>query len=274
MAIFRSVHNKNYTSVNNFICKDNRLSWKAKGIWLYAFSRPDDWVFYTSDLEKHATDGRDSVRRGLRELEEYGYLRRVQKRDADGSFTSIEWHFFETPQELKNSLPETDFPSTDKASPDNRPLLSTDCLLSTERDQQQAAPAAAVIFDCLKEIQIPSSEKEWLMKNYSEGEIEEAIAWTETQDDIKSLAASIKWACKNKPKKPKKSLSIHEELSLHFKNGEYYNDAECILNSDVISFQRGMKHFWINLDEFFSWKKLEEIFIAFGIKFCREKGLS
>ena len=70
MTIYRVQHQKNYTCVNNFICKDNRISWKAKGIWLYAFSRPDDWEFHLNDLINHSTDGRDSVRVGLKELED------------------------------------------------------------------------------------------------------------------------------------------------------------------------------------------------------------
>lgn len=74
--ICRTIHNKNYTIVNNTICKDNRLSWKAKGIWLYAFSRPDDWTFHIEDLIKQSTDGKDAVRSGLQELQKCGYLKR------------------------------------------------------------------------------------------------------------------------------------------------------------------------------------------------------
>lgn len=273
MAIFRTVHNKNYTTVNNFICKDNRLSWKAKGIWLYAFSRPDDWLFYMKDLEKHATDGKDSLRSGLDELQKFGYLVKNQQRNPDGSFSNMEWNFFETPHEVKECLPEADFPTAANQESDNPPLLSTECLLSTEKKQQQAAPAAAVFFDCLRDLDIPESEKEWLSLKYSEDEVKNAIAWTKTQTEIKSLAASLKWACKTKPSIAKKSLSFFEELSLHFKNGEYYNDAECILNSDVISFIRGMKQDWIKL-EFFNWNKFNDLCKLFGIKFSRELGLT
>lgn len=124
MAIFRVQHKKNYTTVNNFITKDSRLSYKAKGIWLYAFSRRDDWQFYSSDIEKHAKDGRDAVRSGLAELEQAGYLCRSQPKNTKGQYEETEWVFHEVPttsDELKKKLPQTGFPSSD-----NRLLVSTD----------------------------------------------------------------------------------------------------------------------------------------------------
>lgn len=146
MTIFRVEHKKNYTVINNFICTDNRLSWKAKGIWLYAFSRPDDWEFHIDDLLKQSCDGRDSLRSGLNELEKFGYLVRIQKRE-NGQFSNAEWIFLEMPSELKKCLPLTENPSTvnqptgnpitatpgDSHSVEKTPILSTD-ILSTEKE--------------------------------------------------------------------------------------------------------------------------------------------
>lgn len=166
MAIYRVEHKKNYTTVNNFICKDSRLSWKAKGIWLYAFSRPDDWEFKESDIIKQSTDGRDSVRAALKELENIGYLVRHQEKDLNGRYSKTIFTFHEVPQENSNisnetenptkptppspSIPEEkkssdspspDFPSTAKPSPANRPLLSID-ILNTKGNVSNACDAA------------------------------------------------------------------------------------------------------------------------------------
>lgn len=133
MTIYRVTHNKNYTVINNTIATDAKLSWKAKGIWLYAFSRPDDWTFYLKDIMNNGTDGRDSVRAGLKELEECGYLRRSRSRNEDGTFSSeCEWIFYETPL-TQQSEPKTDFPTSENPNSENRPLLSTDVKLSTEQ---------------------------------------------------------------------------------------------------------------------------------------------
>ena len=142
MTIFRTEHKKNYTVVNNFICKDKRLSWKAKGIWLYAFSRPDDWTFNLEDLINQSTDGKDSVSAGLRELEEFGYLQRSRNRDAQGKMIKgAEWVFYETPQaknestiqyEPKPENPILDNPVLGFPVLVNPPLLSTEAKTSTE----------------------------------------------------------------------------------------------------------------------------------------------
>lgn len=130
MTIFRTQHQKNYTVVNNAICTDNRLSWKAKGIWLYAFSRKDDWTFYLCDLIKQSTDGKDSVSAGLKELEKCGYLKRSRKRDEKGRVSDAEWVFHETPFTV-DCEPKPEKPILDNPILDNPPLTSTDYLTST-----------------------------------------------------------------------------------------------------------------------------------------------
>lgn len=75
MATFRVNKDKNYTTINNTGLKDKRLSWKAKGILAYILTLPDDWVFYREELSRHAKDGLDSLRTGMKELKEYGYLK-------------------------------------------------------------------------------------------------------------------------------------------------------------------------------------------------------
>lgn len=143
MTIFRVEHKKNYTVINNFICKDSRLSWKAKGIWLYAFSRPDDWDFHINDLINQSTDGREAVRAGLKELEKFGYLVKEQPRE-NGQFCKGNWVFYETPQEdltVKKQITNTENPSTVNQSTGNHPLLSTEYLLNTEKtiEREQVA---------------------------------------------------------------------------------------------------------------------------------------
>jgi hypothetical protein len=133
MTIFRSEHLKNYTVVNNSIIKDPRLSWKAKGIWLYAFSRPNDWTFHMNDIVNQSTDGKDSVTAGLKELERYGYLLRARTRDSEGQFLQgAEWVFYEISQLTDTFEPEPENPILDNPVLDNPPLLSTDIKLSTE----------------------------------------------------------------------------------------------------------------------------------------------
>lgn len=180
MAIIRVQHNKDYTTINNFICKDNRLSWKAKGIWLYAFHRRDDWTFYQSEMMVHSTDGEDSFRSGIQELIKFGYLLRSKKKDSKGKFI-YEWTFHETPQEIKEILPHAGFPDLDNPGLDSAPLTSTEGASIEENNNREG-------------VVVPSDEsKERLLLSSSGYEFNETVkklVMDYSLDDIK-LALSV-----------------------------------------------------------------------------------
>lgn len=67
-----------FTQIANAVLNDKELSWKAKGLFAYLFSKPATWNFAGDRIVLDGTDGRDSVFSGLRELEKKGYLKRVQ----------------------------------------------------------------------------------------------------------------------------------------------------------------------------------------------------
>ncbi|MFH5884090.1 hypothetical protein ACG2F4_07245 [Halalkalibaculum sp. DA3122] len=94
----------NFAQIDKRSLEDDRLSWKAKGILAYLLSKPDNWEVVIDDLQKHATDGRDSCRTGLRELEEKGYIRKHQERGSDGLFKPVEYQVFETPELAKKGF--------------------------------------------------------------------------------------------------------------------------------------------------------------------------
>lgn len=81
----------NYTHVNNQVLRDSRLTWKARGIFIYMWSQADNWNFYVSELAKHAADGEDSLQSGLKELERFGYLIRKPSQNKSGVFDGMEW---------------------------------------------------------------------------------------------------------------------------------------------------------------------------------------
>lgn len=83
MGIIRVKKDSNYSVINNTGLKDERLSWKAKGILAYALTLPDDWTFHISELARHAKDGEDSLRTGFKELKELGYVKRYPVRDGN-----------------------------------------------------------------------------------------------------------------------------------------------------------------------------------------------
>lgn len=71
-----------FTQVSNQVLNDERLSFKAKGLYAYLFSKPDGWDFNGDRMAKQSSDGRKAVYAGLKELEASGYLKRTKKNDG------------------------------------------------------------------------------------------------------------------------------------------------------------------------------------------------
>lgn len=72
--------------------RDSRLSFKALGILCKLQSLPSSWDFSIRGLAAIMKDGTESIRSGVNELEELGYLtRRGQKRGADGTMSGGDW---------------------------------------------------------------------------------------------------------------------------------------------------------------------------------------
>jgi hypothetical protein len=49
-------------------------------------ARPEGWVTSAERLAREGTEGRDAVRAALRELEKFGYLKRIRTRNPDGTW--------------------------------------------------------------------------------------------------------------------------------------------------------------------------------------------
>ena len=62
--------------MSNVILNDKCLSAKAKGVYCYLFSKPDNWDFSSERIANEFSDGEKSIRSALKELEDAGYLER------------------------------------------------------------------------------------------------------------------------------------------------------------------------------------------------------
>lgn len=95
----RSSKRHNYSIIDNTCLRDPNLSWKAKGLFAYLLSLPDDWQIYQKDLVNRATDGDTSLRSGIIELEKAGYLRRERQRNEFGQVKGMVYHIIENPNQ-------------------------------------------------------------------------------------------------------------------------------------------------------------------------------
>ncbi|KAB7680943.1 DnaD domain protein [Bacillus sp. AS_5] len=135
MGIIRVKKDSNYSVINNTGLKDERLSWKAKGILAYALTLPDDWTFHISELARHAKDGEDSLRTGFKELKELGYVKRYPVRDGNTKkITRWDTEIYETPQ---RNMPQMENQDVVKPYEENQKLLNTNRLNTNKRNNNE-----------------------------------------------------------------------------------------------------------------------------------------
>ena len=119
MPVFRVSKNRDFTVIANSVFKDRRLSPKAKGILVEMLSLPENWDYTLKGLTTLFSDGIDSIRQGIKELEENGYIVRERKRDARGRLGGMEYVIYETPEKVvENSAPEQSSPANAEPTED------------------------------------------------------------------------------------------------------------------------------------------------------------
>lgn len=108
-AICRTVKDKEHPySVLSLEVINKKMSAKAKGILTYLLSKPDKWKFNMQDIENHFTDGPDSIRSGLKELQNLGHLHRKRYQHRESKKFYWKWLIYEVPDQYD----ETDFDQT------------------------------------------------------------------------------------------------------------------------------------------------------------------
>lgn len=122
-TITRRKYDRDFTVVSNEFLKDTRLSWKAKGIIAYVAMLPDDWVLNMRDLTNRATDGRDSLYSGIKELETCGYCAKTMQRNPDGTIAGYAYEICDKPVFVQ---PFTENPVTDAPQPENPDTVKPD----------------------------------------------------------------------------------------------------------------------------------------------------
>jgi len=135
MAVIRVEKTKDYTTMGNYHFREKNMSFKAKGILSTMLSLPDDWDYTMEGLATLASDGIDSVRTTLKELERFGYVEIKRTRDDQGRLRGTEYVIHEKPI-LEN--PTLEKPILEKPILENPRQLNTNILNTKEPNTKES----------------------------------------------------------------------------------------------------------------------------------------
>lgn len=140
---------------NPFVMVDSRIfnnpavSWKAKGLLGYLLSKPDNWVVRVKDIAKRAPDGATSVRSGLKELQDHGYMTYERERRSDGTLGEAIYTVYEEPIEsgliVKNQIRENLIRKTATYSNKDTKDTKGEPLVSFNEEEEVSPPHYSVL---------------------------------------------------------------------------------------------------------------------------------
>jgi hypothetical protein len=104
----RRIKNKteSFTIILNEVFKRPDLSARAKGLYAYIMTLPDDWILHKEELYTHFTEGRDALDKAFGELCTTGYIVKNLERDDKGKIISNTFVIYES------SIHNTEKPET------------------------------------------------------------------------------------------------------------------------------------------------------------------
>ena len=135
-----------YTQIRNEVARDDRLSYRGRGVLVRLLSNADGFQMTAADLAREGREGRSAILTALRELREAGYIRTAKKQDGHGRW-STQTFVYDTPQPTGVQKPDSGFPdvgSPDVGFPDAKYRTPTEHPLEKERAPARAAETPCV----------------------------------------------------------------------------------------------------------------------------------
>lgn len=180
MAVLRKVKKTDYTVVDNNIFKNKQLTLKAKGMICTMLSLPDDWNFSEDGLVSLSNDGKAAIRNTLKELMQFGYLRRERRRDDKGVLREYIYTVYEEPNLENQKLePTCDYPTLEKPTLENRNTykILNNKILNNKNKKEIYIKEKKESYGTYGRIKLTSDEYLRLVNEYGEDFIKQQIEY-------------------------------------------------------------------------------------------------
>jgi len=114
---------------------DTEISYKAKGILTYLMGRPETWKPNLEEIASHASDKIGSIKSGIQELKQAGYVKITRIRDNE-SKKWVGWEWYVTDVKSQEALPIIEKPKAKNQLTESKPKVENK--LSETSPQNQA----------------------------------------------------------------------------------------------------------------------------------------
>ncbi|MCT9010309.1 hypothetical protein [Streptomyces rhizosphaerihabitans] len=130
-----------FAQIANSLFRDQRLSFKARGLFGLISTHRDGWRMSVADLARRSRDGQAAVKSGLKELEKHGFLLRERARNPDGTLGAAAYVITDLPS-LQSTRPEpmSGFPPVDNPTSVHHPCKNTSRKNTTKQKTSPLRP--------------------------------------------------------------------------------------------------------------------------------------
>jgi len=87
-----------YAVIPNELLNNENISLKAKGLFAFIQSKPDNWNFSKERIAKQLKEGVASIKAAFKELKEFGYLQTSPTKDSEGKFIGYDYILDDNPK--------------------------------------------------------------------------------------------------------------------------------------------------------------------------------
>lgn len=174
MAVYRVHKTNNFTTINNYLIKDENLTLKDKGMMLVLLSLPDNWNFSVKGLETICKEARNTINSILNDLEFNEYLER-NKIYENGKIKEWRYDIYEIPKYLYRKNEDIENVDIENEDIKNDTQLNTKELNTKKINTKQYKEIYKESYGTYKRIKLTTEEYLRLVNEYGEDFIKQQI---------------------------------------------------------------------------------------------------
>ena len=87
-----------YATISNELLNNENISLKAKGLFAFLQSKPDNWNFSKERIAKQLKEGVSSLKTAYKELKKEGYLTTIAIKNKEGKFNGHDYFLTDNPK--------------------------------------------------------------------------------------------------------------------------------------------------------------------------------